>query len=139
VNPDQVRDNPTGAQPAHRVGPPAARPDVLQTPCISSRPLVNAFIQISISGGVERRSKYGAQTNDAVRDENSVVFLKKQQPAFEHLRDSIEAAISGLHRPAPPAAPANISSQLAQLAELRTTGALSETEFQTAKLSLLHD
>jgi hypothetical protein len=28
--------------------------------------------------------------------------------------------------------------KLAQLAELRATGALSETEFQTAKQSLLH-
>jgi hypothetical protein len=101
-------------------------------------PLINGFIQFSIPGGTERRSAYGSQTKDAVRDENSVVFTKKQQPPFEQLRDAIEAAISGLHRPAAPAPSAGLGSELAQLAQLRATGALSEAEFQTAKQSLLH-
>jgi hypothetical protein len=67
-----------------------------------------------------------------------VVFLKKHQQAFEQLRDAIEAAIVALHSPAPATTPATgLSSQLAQLAELRASGDLSESEFLTAKKALL--
>jgi hypothetical protein len=42
----------------------------------------------SIGGGTERRSRFGQQTNQAVTDENSVVFWTAQQQAFEGLRDA---------------------------------------------------
>jgi uncharacterized protein DUF4429 len=58
-------------------------------------PLVNGFIQFSMSGGEERRSQFGRQTFDAAGDENSGVFYRKQQPAFEQLRAAIEQAICG--------------------------------------------
>ena len=36
-----------------------------------------------VPGGIERRSAFGRQINDAAHDENSVVFTRKQQPRFE--------------------------------------------------------
>jgi hypothetical protein len=47
----------------------------------------------SIGGGTERRSRLGQQTNQAVTDENSVVFWTAQQQAFEWLRDAVEHAV----------------------------------------------
>jgi hypothetical protein len=37
-------------------------------------PIVNGFIQLTVPGGIEQRSKFGSQTLDATKDENSVVF-----------------------------------------------------------------
>src|SRR6266516_3356853 len=48
-------------------------------------PLVNGYIQFTIGGGNERQSKFGSQTKDAARDENSVVFHYRQRQAFEEL------------------------------------------------------
>lgn len=48
------------------------------------------FIQFTIPGGSERRSRMGSQTIDAAKDENSVLFSKGQQAEFEGLRDAIE-------------------------------------------------
>lgn len=62
---------------------------------------VRGFIQFTVPGGIERRSKKGSRTIDAAEDENSVLFTKSQMPAFLALRDAIEAAISS-----PPSAPA---------------------------------
>lgn len=102
-------------------------------------PLVNGFIQFSLPGGVERRSSFGKQTADAVHDENSVVFTRKQQPQFEALLAEIEAAVVARSRPAPNQAPAagGLADQLTQLSQLYTAGALSEREFLAAKARLL--
>jgi len=45
----------------------------------------------------------GRQMTDAVSDENSVVFTKKQSGDFQAIRDAIEAAIVAAHAPAAPA------------------------------------
>jgi len=55
--------------------------------------MVRGFIQFTIPGGNERRSKFGSQTTDAAKDENSVLFNTGQQSAFEALRDAIEARL----------------------------------------------
>lgn len=57
-------------------------------------PLINGFIQFSLGGGNERRSRVGSQTVDAGKDENSVVFSRAQQPDFEAIRAAIEAAMA---------------------------------------------
>lgn len=102
--------------------------------------LVNGFIQFTVGGGNEARSKFGSQTTSAVSDENSVVFHKKQMPAFEALRAEIERAIAERGRPAvaPPApvVPDHIA-QLKQLAELRDAGVLSDQEFNAKKADIL--
>lgn len=101
--------------------------------------LVNGFIQFTVPGGNESRSRAGSQTTNAVKDENSVVFIKKQMPAFEELRAAIEQAIADRGRPAAPAAPAapDHLQQLKQLGELRDAGILSEQEFEAKKAEIL--
>jgi hypothetical protein len=54
--------------------------------------LINGYIEFSLPGGVETRSKPGKATSDAGRNENAVVFTRGQMPAFEELRTAIEAA-----------------------------------------------
>lgn len=55
--------------------------------------MIRGYIQFTVPGGMEQRSRVGSQTRDAARDENSVVFTSKQQAGFEQLRDEIEAAM----------------------------------------------
>lgn len=100
--------------------------------------LVNGFIQFTIHGGVERRSAFGSQTQDAARDENSVVMTKKQAPAFVALRTAIESAIAGPSAAAA-AGPAVHSgaTELERLAELHRRGVLTDAEFAAAKARVL--
>lgn len=56
--------------------------------------LVNGYIQFTIPGGNEIRSQTGRATFDAGKDENSVVFTRKQSPAFQALHDAVMAAIA---------------------------------------------
>jgi len=56
--------------------------------------LVRGYIQFSIAGGIERRSRFGRATKDATNDENSVVFSPRHQEAFQALRDAVEEAIA---------------------------------------------
>jgi len=98
--------------------------------------LVNGFIQFTIPGGVERRSRAGSRTVDAGRDENSVLFTRKEQPAFDELRRLIEAAM--VQRAAPmTAGPSSVADELAKLARLVEQGLLSRQEFDVQKARLL--
>lgn len=101
-------------------------------------PMVNGFIQFTLGGGNESRSKFGSQTTNAVKDENSVIFLKKQMPEFEVLRAAIEDAIAERHRPnvMTPVVPDHLA-QLTQLAALRDAGVVSEGEFAATKAQIL--
>ena len=101
-------------------------------------PMMNGFISFTLGGGNETRSRFGSQTSDAVKDENSVIFIKKQMPDFEALRSQVEEAIAARYRPSAPApaAPDHLS-QLKQLGELRDAGILSEEEFAAKKAEIL--
>ncbi|MEV5792673.1 DUF4429 domain-containing protein [Streptomyces sp. NPDC052192] len=100
--------------------------------------MVNGFIQLTVPGGNERRSAFGSQTTNAVKDENSVVFTKKQMPEFEKLRTEIEAAIAAHHNPqAQAAASGSVADELAELGALREQGLLSPEEFEQQKGRLL--
>jgi hypothetical protein len=101
--------------------------------------MVNGFIQFTVGGGNEKRSKFGSQTSSAVNDENSVVFIKKQMAAFDNLRSQIEHAMAERGRPSAPAAPAapDHLAQLKQLGELREAGVLSVEEFSAKKTEIL--
>jgi hypothetical protein len=93
----------------------------------------------SIGGGTERRSRFGQQTNQAVTDENSVVFWTAQQQAFEWLRDAVEHAMHAVTiGPAPSAAAApDPVAQLRQLADLHRAAGLTDHEFAQANQSRL--
>jgi len=103
-------------------------------------PMVNGFIQFSLPGGNEGRSKFGSQSTDAARDENTVMFTRKQQPAFDELRGQLERAIVARHAPATAAGagPApDLADQLGKLAALRDAGVLTDEEFAVQKARLL--
>jgi hypothetical protein len=97
--------------------------------------LVNGFIQFTLSGGNERRSAFGSQTIDAAKDENSVVFTKKQMPDFDRLRHAVEQAMAAgaIAAPVIQAPPAD----LFKLAELHAAGILTDEEFSAAKAKAL--
>lgn len=101
--------------------------------------MVNGYIQFSMGGGNESRAQFGSQTTNAVKDENSVVFTKKQMPDFAELRSALEEAIAHSGRPSEPSAPAvpDHLAQLKQLGELRDSGVLSEEEFVAKKAEIL--
>lgn len=55
--------------------------------------LVRGYIQFTVSGGIESKARLGKQTTDAAKDENSVVFSRKQQGDFESIRNAVEQSI----------------------------------------------
>lgn len=101
--------------------------------------VVNGFIQFGVPGGVERRSKFGNQTQDALKDENSVVFTKQQMPAFEELRKALDVAIAQQHAPQQPtgAQSPSLADELAKLGQLMQQGILTQAEFEQQKARLL--
>ncbi|MEU6032022.1 DUF4429 domain-containing protein [Streptomyces tauricus] len=101
-------------------------------------PMVNGFIQFTMPGGNERRSAFGSQTSNAAKDENSVIFTKKQQPEFEKLRAALDAAVAAQHTPQASSGTApSLADELVKLNTLREQGILSDTEFEQQKARLL--
>lgn len=96
--------------------------------------MTNGFLQLSI-GGADRQAAKGGRTMNAAKDENSVVFTKKQQPQFEALRAALEQAIASQHASATPAA--SVADELAKLAELHRQGVLNDDEFAAQKARIL--
>lgn len=95
--------------------------------------MTNGFIQLSI-GGADRQAAKGGRTMNAAKDENSVVFTRKQQSAFEALRAALEQAIASQHTPV---AAASVADELGKLAELHRQGTLSDAEFAAQKARIL--
>lgn len=59
--------------------------------------MTRGYIQFTVPGGQERRSKgsVGGGATAAAKDENSVLFSRKQQAEFEALQRSVMTAITG--------------------------------------------
>jgi len=94
--------------------------------------LLSGYIHFAFSGGSD--SKGGVF--DATKDENAVVFVKKQQPAFVAIRDEIRR-LQAAADSSPAAAPASAAQQVRELAALRDDGLLSPEEFETKRRELL--
>ncbi len=90
--------------------------------------LTNGYIQIAFLGGQESK---GALFS-AVRDENTVMFKKSQQPRFETLQAAIQERISKRATPSSGAA-----EEIEKLARLRDEGILTSEEFEAKKRQLL--
>lgn len=56
----------------------------------------NGFVQFTVPGGNESRARYGASGMAAAGDENSIIFTRKQAPAFEKLVSAVQDALRGL-------------------------------------------
>lgn len=101
-------------------------------------PIVNGYVQFTIGGGNEVRSRFGSQTTDAAKDENSVIVTKKQQADFERLCAAVEGQIGADRRPpAATTAQPDVLVQLEQLGRLRDAKVLTAEEFESKKAELL--
>lgn len=58
--------------------------------------LTTGFIQFTVPGEMSNNKGKGARTFSAASDENSVLFLKKQEPEFMALRNAIQGALADL-------------------------------------------
>jgi hypothetical protein len=96
------------------------------------------FIQFTVPGDTESRSRSGSQTTNAVADENSVVFTRSQAKDFEQLRDAVQVAIDASHA-MPPSEQwgSSVGDELLKLVDLRDAGMLDESEFAAQKAKLL--
>ena len=91
----------------------------------------SGYIQFAYSGSKE--SKGGVF--DAVKDENTVMFDKKQQPRFEELKNRIlEAKSAG--DTSTTSAPTK-AQEIRELSKLLEDGIISEEEFAAAKIRVL--
>jgi hypothetical protein len=100
--------------------------------------LVNGYIEFSISGGNEGRSRFGSATTDAARNENAVIFTRKQMSGFAELRSEIEAAIADHHGGKSAGADKpSVAELINQLAELKKKGILTTEEYNIKKAELL--
>lgn len=96
--------------------------------------ITNGYIQFGFSGG--RESKDGVI--DAVSDENTIMFTKKQQTAFVQAKNQIEQLMHQSKQPTQATTAAtSAADELAKLANLRDQGILSELEFQQMKQQVL--
>jgi hypothetical protein len=104
--------------------------------------ITNGFIQFTVPGSGDPRSGSG-RSAPVVHDENSLIFTRKQQEEFDRLRSTVERAVLTAHVPKPVASReqqafgGGIAGQLAQLAQLHASGALSNDEFTAARSRLL--
>ena len=100
--------------------------------------LVNGFIQFTLAGGIEQRSRAGSQTYDAVQDENSVVFTRKQMPAFEEVRGRIQGALTARLGGQPTAAP-DVQTRMQQLKAMLDDGLITTGEYDLKRTELLSE
>lgn len=94
--------------------------------------LTNGYLQVAYSGSSEKKG--GGSAFDAVKDENTVVFTKKDAPAFRAIMERLQAASVA---PAGGAPSLSVAEQLEKLAGLRDRGILSDDEFAAEKAKLL--
>lgn len=101
--------------------------------------MVNGYIEFSLSGGNESRSKFGSATNNAVQNENAVLFTRKQMPSFEGFKAEVEQAIIEQHGLSKQTGVMNqsVASLIKELEELRQNGLLTEEEYGDKKTELL--
>lgn len=126
------------------VGKGEKRLHVSQISAVQWKPagwVTSGFIQFTVPGGVERRSSFGSQNRDAGSDENSVLFTRDQEPAFEQIRAALDAAIATQHAPAPSAPQAtpggSLADELTKLGQLVQQGLMTPDEYAQAKARLL--
>ena len=92
--------------------------------------VTNGYIQFAFSGGQEAKGGLFQGT----KDENTVMFNKKQQPLFEKIRDTVENRIQSVNKTDSTNSDAD---ELSKLADLRDKGILTEKEFQQKKKQIL--
>ena len=57
--------------------------------------MIHGYIEFTVAGGREFHGRNSLLINEAAGNENAVIVRKSQAPAFEALRNAIEAALAG--------------------------------------------
>jgi len=96
--------------------------------------LTNGFIQFSFLGGSEHKGSFLSLSQGIVRDENTILFTKKQQKNFEEIKEAIETKMSETDSKKEPVSNLN---DLEKLAELKEKGVITEEEFLAKKKQIL--
>ena len=97
--------------------------------------VTSGYLQLSLLGGGEAKGG----VFDATQDENTVMFIKKQEADFQVMRDAIQAALDAPATRTPYISPAphSMIDQLERLAALFENGLITEAEFAAQKSRLL--
>ncbi|KZE67656.1 hypothetical protein AWM68_17945 [Fictibacillus phosphorivorans] len=97
--------------------------------------ITNGFIQFAFSGGDETKGGLF----DAVNDENSIMFKKKQNGDFLKIKELIEEKREQISTPSiiQVSTTSDVPDQIKKLADLRDSGILTEEEFSAKKKQLL--
>jgi Short C-terminal domain len=113
--------------------------DIVQISAIQFKkngPLTVGYIQFSFLGGSE--TKRGI--NEAVRDENTILFNSSQEPAFERAKSLIDRYRTGARHQSSgqsPPMPRDSLDDLERLAELRDKGVITADDFEAKKRQIL--
>ena len=94
--------------------------------------LANGYIQFATGAGESRAGLY-----DAVKDENSVMFMMGSNDAFEELKNLIESAMSSGSFSGGPAS--NPADTIRQLKGLLDDGLITKSEYEAKKAKLLKE
>lgn len=92
--------------------------------------MTNGYIQFAFMGGAE--AKRGLF--QATQDENTVMFNKGQQPAFEEVRQLVEGMVNPVQART---SSVDASDQIEKLAALRDKGLITDEEFTASKRKAL--
>jgi len=100
---------------------------------------MRGYIEFTVPGAVEQRSRAGHVAVDELHNENAVVILRpKHNPEFEAIRDAVLAVIEGRTAPAPPTSAADdAGAALQKLASLHDAGLLSDDEFAAKRAEII--
>lgn len=93
--------------------------------------IFSGYIQFSIMGGVESRGG----VFDATKDENTIMFIKKQEPDFEKAKQMIEEKM--YKSKATMTNPTSGLDELEKLADLKKKGIITKEEFEAKKKMIL--
>lgn len=91
------------------------------------------YIQFTLVGGIDRPGG----VMEATKDENAVLFLKEQQPAFEAMKAEVERLAAEAHKAPVTVSGAGLTDELERLAGLVDRGFLTREEFNAKKAQLL--
>lgn len=94
--------------------------------------LTTGYIQFIFSG-----SKDTSGVMDAVKDENSVLFTKKEYDLALKLRDHVEELLNQPSQPQVAASSASAADELLKLKQLLDAGVLTQEEFDAQKNKIL--
>jgi hypothetical protein len=95
--------------------------------------LTNGYIQFGVAGGIESKGGLFAATSD----ENTVMFTMRVRDQFGHLRDAVEHRCQAARQSGAVSDKPGPLAELAQLADLKDRGILTEAEFAEQKARLL--